>query len=103
MSPGDWVAIDFLILQSNYDNNNTICVGSYINSESEVSSKRSPMKIQVEPQLQFILGLEAIFLPGGDFAFNRTSNVVEMKTTGAYSFSIIVINTTCSYIYDFQY
>ena len=34
LNENDWVAVNFFILQANYAVNNTICIGSYINSES---------------------------------------------------------------------
>lgn len=79
LKDGDWITLNLVILQDNYDMNNTICIGSYINSESNVSSMRSPLRLDIEPQLHFILGIEAIVLANAQFAFNRSTQSILMN------------------------
>ena len=100
LKQGDWITLNLVILQDNYDMDSTICVGSYINSESNVSSARSPLRLDIEPQLHFVLGIEAIVLANAQFIFNRSTNSIVMNETGTYSFSIIVINNTCNHVFD---
>lgn len=57
----DWIAVSFVILQSNYEVNKLICIGSYTQIELEQKAQNhEPKKVEVEPGLHFLIGLEAI-------------------------------------------
>ena len=40
-----WLYINFMILKTNFNQDNVICIGSYTNSQSSLSNKKSPLKI----------------------------------------------------------
>ena len=53
--------MSFVILQSNYEVNKLICIGSYTQIELEQKAQNhEPKKVEVEPGLHFLIGLEAI-------------------------------------------
>ena len=95
LSPVDYLIIHFLIIDVNYEYNDTICLGSFIYSNSKAHNILSPYHVEINNTLQVLLGLEAFNLPNADFSFNPQTKEVSMPSTGAYSFSIIALNTTC--------
>lgn len=42
-------------------------------------------------------------MPAADFKFDVQSDIIWMNSTGAYSFSVVILNTTCVYVYSSQY
>lgn len=54
---GAWIAMNFIMLQADYDREGVACQGSYIDSYSEVSKQMSPMSVAVKDNLQLFVGL----------------------------------------------
>lgn len=70
LSPTDYLIIHFFIMDNNYVENNTICSGSFIYSNSRANNAKSPYHVDIDKSLHILLGIEAINLPNADFSFN---------------------------------
>lgn len=74
----DYMVIHFFILDANYEEGNTVCMGGFVYSQSRVHNTMSPLSVLIDPSLHILLGLEAINLPNADFSFNFETKQVIM-------------------------
>lgn len=53
----EWAHVQFMIMKTNYNRDNVICTGSYVNTQSSIDNKRSPLKVEINHQLDYFLGI----------------------------------------------
>lgn len=60
-----------------------------------MSHETGPYEMKREEGKGYLLGIGEFYLDRADFEFDEERMVVEMRSVGSYSFSLVVVNPVC--------